>query len=279
MLAIAAPAAVGHGEAGLSEIARARAFWVQKPYALERSGDTAMGPDTVSLMRARPATPAERSSWLGGGICGIVGQETLVGQIGSYARGERYLVMVTDRNLREYHRNADSVAVIDLSDPAAVVRWFHTAEEALAACSSDPALQGKTPWETFDDGLARAARAAEIRTWTPIAGALALLLLPLAGLHVLGPPEARPRRRAKFLCAYSSAAALAAVALWLLWPEELSWWMWLLTAAVGVAGLRQGRSLRRAGSTLGPIYPPLTACAVALGLFGTFLLPFLPWVL
>lgn len=56
MLGLAAnPTRPARGESGLSEIGRARAAWLKRPYALVYSGDRQLGPDHVHLVRARDA--------------------------------------------------------------------------------------------------------------------------------------------------------------------------------------------------------------------------------
>ncbi len=59
LISMNVPTGMARAEAGLSEAARAKAFWIKKPYALIKSGDKNIGPDTVSLIVGRNAISSD----------------------------------------------------------------------------------------------------------------------------------------------------------------------------------------------------------------------------
>jgi hypothetical protein len=133
---VAVPRAV-HAEAGLSEIARARAFWAKKPYALVKSGDKDIGPDTVDLILGRDATSDE---WLS--YEGIMPRETLVQDIARAAITPRYLLMQLSGN-RGY-------AAIDLESARAKPLIFRDQPELLKALAGRSGA-AKLDYRTFED--------------------------------------------------------------------------------------------------------------------------------
>jgi hypothetical protein len=121
------PAPSARGEAGLSEIARARAAWLKRPYALVYSGDRQLGPDHVDLVQARDArwndflapggvlVPEEAVAGL---LCEDVGPFAVVGSrfVFRFNASEAYGVLDMDNLDAEVERCSRAELIAKLGD-------------------------------------------------------------------------------------------------------------------------------------------------------------------
>lgn len=108
--------------AGLSDIAATEACWIRPPYALVKCQSEG-GRYHARLIRARPETPEEKSSWslIPAGYEGIVPIETVVSDVDQVAITTRFLVV---------QNSAGAFEVLDMDKAAGVPQRFATLAKA-----------------------------------------------------------------------------------------------------------------------------------------------------
>jgi hypothetical protein len=187
-VALMTPAAA-RAAAGLSDIMMTEACWVRAPYALVKCQSEG-GRYPARVVRARPMTPDEDSSWslVPAGYGGIVPLDTVANDVDRVALTGRFLVA---------RQRSGRAVVVDLDAPNAEPVEFATVDAAngFLAGQGVPAV-GEAEFRSFESVYREyRPRPSAVRVLVPLAG----VTLLVGGVAVLW---VRRRRRRTALMAH-----------------------------------------------------------------------------